>query len=249
MLLEGRVAIVTGAASERGIGRACARLFREHGARVALLDVDGEGAESAAATLGEGAAAWRCDVTDAARCRDVTAEVAEHFGGIDVVVGNAGVVYPTPLEDIMPEEYDQVLDVNLRGNFHVAQATVPWLRAARGGSMVFVSSIAGRSGGGFFGRSHYAAAKAGIFGLARALARELAPDGIRANAVAPGPVDNEFTAGRMTPEIKADIAKTIPLGRLAEPDDVAKACLFLASDLAAYVTGVVLDVNGGLLIH
>lgn len=100
-----------------------------------------------------------------------------------------------------------------------------------------------------FGSSHYAAAKSGIFGLVKALARELAPDGIRANAVAPGPVDNDFTKGSMTQEIKDEIAKKIPLGRLATPDDIANVCLFLASDLSSYVTGTVFDVNGGLLMH
>ena len=100
-----------------------------------------------------------------------------------------------------------------------------------------------------FGRSHYAAAKAGIFGFAKALARELAPDGIRANAVAPGPIDNDFTRGRMTREIKDTVAKSVPLGRLGRPDEVAGACLYLASDLSSFVTGTVLDVNGGLLIH
>jgi NAD(P)-dependent dehydrogenase (short-subunit alcohol dehydrogenase family) len=115
--------------------------------------------------------------------------------------------------------------------------------------MVFVSSIAGQVGGGLFGRSHYAAAKSGIFGLAKALARELAPLGIRSNAIAPGVIDNDFSKGRMTRPDKQRIAKTVPLGRLGRSEDIADACLYLASDLSAYVTGQVLSVNGGLHIY
>lgn len=131
----------------------------------------------------------------------------------------------------------------------MAQAVVPHMREQGEGNIVCISSIAGQSGGGVFGSAHYAAAKSGIFGLAKALARELAAEGIRVNAIAPGPIDNDFTRGKMTPEIKAELAKKIPLGRLGRPQEVAKACLFLASGLSSYITGVVLDVNGGLLIH
>jgi NAD(P)-dependent dehydrogenase (short-subunit alcohol dehydrogenase family) len=166
-----------------------------------------------------------------------------------VLVNNAGVVHGTRITDIEPEEYDQILDVNLRGNFHMAQAVVPGMRDKGAGSIVCVSSIAGRAGGGVFGSSHYAAAKSGIFGLAKGLARELAPEGVRVNAIAPGCIDNDFTRGKMTPEDKARIANGIPMGRLGTPTEVANVILFLASDLASYVTGVVLDVNGGLLIH
>jgi NAD(P)-dependent dehydrogenase (short-subunit alcohol dehydrogenase family) len=131
----------------------------------------------------------------------------------------------------------------------MAQATVPHLEGRGGGAMVFVSSIAGQVGGGLFGRSHYAAAKSGIFGLAKALARELAPLGIRSNAIAPGVIDNDFSKGRMTRPDKQRIAKTVPLGRLGRSEDIADACLYLASDLSAYVTGQVLSVNGGLHIY
>ncbi len=174
--------------------------------------------------------------------------IAETFGTINVLIGNVGVVHGTPILDISQEEYDKVLEVNLRGNFHMAQAVIPHMCRSRGGSIVLMSSIAGQAGGGIFGRSHYAAAKSEIFGLAKALARELAPDQIRANAIAPGVTDNDFTKGRMTREIKDDIAAQVPLGRLGTPEDVANACLFLASDLSAYMTGTVLSVNGGLLI-
>jgi len=248
-LLKDKVALITGAGSRNGIGLATAKLFAEHGAKTALLDVDTHGLENAADTLGNGHRSFVCDVRNRDTCRKVTEQVAEAFGGVDILVNNAGVVYGTRLNDIEPKEYDEILDVNLRGNFHMAQAVLPVMRERGGGIIVCVSSIAGRAGGGVFGSSHYAAAKSGIFGLAKGLARELAADGIRVNAGAPGPIDNDFTKGKMTAEDKARIAKSIPMGRLGTPDEVAKVILFLASDLSSYVTGVVLDVNGGLLIH
>ncbi len=249
MLLAGKVALITGAASPLGIGRACARLFAAHGARLALLDREAGALEEAVAELGEPHRALPCDVRDAARCREAADEAAATLGGLDIVVSNAGLVRATPILDIDAAEYELVLDVNLRGTFHVAQACIPHLRAAGGGAIVCVSSIAGQAGGGVFGRAHYAAAKAGILGLAKALARELAGDRIRANAVAPGPIDNDFTRGAMTREAKERIAAQIPMGRLGTPEEVARVCLFLASELSSYVTGAVIDVNGGLLIH
>lgn len=248
-LLEGKIALITGAGSESGIGRATARLFAQHGGRVALTDVNLDSVTEAGRELGKDHRTYVCDVTDAQQCRQTADGAMKDFGRIDILVNNAGVVHGTPFADITAEEYNQVLDVNLRGNFQMAQAIVPHMRKNDSGAIVCVSSIAGRAGGGVFGSTHYAAAKSGIFGLAKGLARELAPDGIRVNAVAPGPIDNDFTHGKMTPEDKARIAKGVPMGRLGQPEEVAKVILFLASDLSSYVTGVVLDVNGGLLIH
>ena len=249
MLLKSKTAIITGAAAKRGIGLATARLFAEHGARAALLDVNAEGVVAAARALGPQHRAYACDVTDGARCAQVADEVQAEFGSIDILINNAGIVFSTPIMEIDADEYDTVMDVNLRGNFHMAQAVIPHMRKQGSGAIVCISSIAGRVGGGVFGTTHYAAAKSAIFGLAKGLGRELAPDGIRANAIAPGPIDNDFTSGRMTAEIKAALAAKVPLGRIGKPEDIANACLFLASDLSSHVTGVVLDVNGGLLIH
>ena len=251
-LLQDRSAIITGGGTPGGIGRATARLFAEHGARVAILDLAETDPAAAAAAIGPEHQGYVCDVRDGAACRATVEQVAVSFGRIDVLIGNAGVVHGTRILDIAKDEYDLVLDVSLRGNFQMSQAVIPHLRA-RGagtgaGTIVLVSSIAGQVGGGLFGSSHYAAAKSGIFGLAKALARELAPDGIRANAIAPGVIDNDFTKGRMTREIKDEIAKKVPMGRLGTSEEVAKCCLFLASDLSSYVTGTVLSVNGGLLI-
>lgn len=247
-LLEGRTAVVTGAGSPAGIGRATARLFAAHGARVALLDLAEADPQAAARELGAEHRGLACDVRDRRACGETVERLAGEFGRLDILIGNAGVVFGTRLTEIAAAEYDQVLDVNLRGNFHMAQAVVPHMKQRKAGSLVLIGSIAGQVGGGLFGSSHYAAAKSGIFGLARALARELAPDGIRANAIAPGVIDNDFTKGRMTRAYKDEIAPKVPLGRLGTPEDVANACLFLGSDLSSYVTGTVLSVNGGLLI-
>lgn len=249
MLLESRTAIITGAGAERGIGRTTARLFAEHGARTALLDVDGDGVAAAARELGPEHRAYACDVTDAARCAEVAGEVQEAFGAIDILINNAGVVFSTPFMDIGADEYDAVMDVNLRGNFNMAWAVVPHMRRQGGGAIVCISSVAARIGGGLFGTTHYAAAKSGIHGLAKGLGRELAPDGIRTNAIAPGFIDNDFIKGRVTDDMRNAIREKVPLARLGESADVANACLFLSSDLSSYVTGVMLDVNGGMFIH
>jgi len=247
-LLQDRTAIITGGGTPGGIGRATAHLFAAHGARVAILDIEATDPAAAAAEIGPGHLGYICDVRDQAACQAAVAQAAEAFGRIDVLIGNAGVVHGTRIDAITQAEYEEVVDTSLRGNFQMSQAVIPHLRARGEGTIVLVSSIAGQVGGGLFGSSHYAAAKSGIFGLAKALARELAPEGIRANAIAPGVIDNDFTKGRMTREIKDEIAKKVPMGRLGTSEEVAKCCLFLASDLSSYVTGTVLSVNGGLLI-
>ncbi len=249
-LLEGRTAIVTGAASPRGIGLAVARLFAEHGARVAILDLDAaRSAEAAASLPGEGHVGLACDVTDRERCRAVADGLAADWGRIDVLVNNAGITQPLKLLEIRPEDYDAVLDVSLRGTLYASQAVVPHMRARRSGSIVNLSSVSAQRGGGVFGGPHYSAAKAGVLGLTKAMARELAPDGIRVNAICPGFIATDITAGRLSPERLSAILATIPMGRAGEARDVAGCALFLASDLSAYCTGIELDVNGGLLIH
>ncbi len=247
-LLKGKVAVIAGAGSLNSIGTATARLFAQQGAQVALLDINAAGLSEVSRAL-QIAHAYPIDVRDLEQCRRAAHQITDELGDIDVLVNSAGVVHGTRILDIVAEEFDEVLDTNLKGTFNMAQAVLPGMKQRRQGNIVCVSSIAGQTGGGVFGSSHYAAAKSGIFGLAKALARELAPEGIRVNAVAPGPIDNDFTRGKMTPQIKREIARRVPLGRLGTPEDVAGACLFLASDLAAYITGIVLDVNGGLLIH
>ncbi|TDV35606.1 NAD(P)-dependent dehydrogenase (short-subunit alcohol dehydrogenase family) [Paraburkholderia caballeronis] len=249
MLLDGKVAIVTGCASRRGIGWATARLFAQHGARVAMLDLNEDDARSAAAAIGDAHQGYACDVRDARRCEQVVAQIVETFGAVDILVNNAGVSQPNRLMDSTMDDYDLVLDVSLRGTFNMSRAITPHFRARRGGAIVCMGSLAAQRGGGVLGGPHYAAAKGAVQALAKAMARELAPDGIRANAIAPGLIDTELLIGKITDDGKAAVAASTPLGRLGTAQDVANVCLFLASDLSAYVTGVVLDVNGGYHIH
>ena len=249
MLLQGKTAVVSGAASARGIGRATARLFAEHGARVAILDLDAAGAEGAAAELGEGHVGIGCDVADPARCRAAADRAIEAFGQVDILINNAGISQPLKVMEIAPENWQRVVDVNMTGVLYLSQVFIPHMRARRQGSIACMSSVSAQRGGGIFGGPHYAAAKAGVLGLAKAMARELGPDGIRVNSVTPGLIQTDITGDTLTPEMRADIVKGIPLGRLGDAQDVARIYLFLASDLSSYVTGAVIDVNGGMLIH
>ncbi len=247
MLLDGKIAVISGAASPRGIGLATARLFAAHGARVAILDL--HGFDEAAAELGLGHRGYACDVTDRIACGHAAVRVIADMGGIDVLVNNAGITQPLKLMEIGAAQWDAVMDVNLRGVLNLSQAAVPHMRERRAGSIACMSSVSAQRGGGIFGGPHYSAAKAGVLGLAKAMARELGPDGIRVNCVTPGLIQTDITGGKLTPAMKTEIAATIPLGRLGEADDVARIFLFLASELSCYVTGAVIDVNGGMLIH
>lgn len=249
-LLKGKTAIITGAASPRGLGKATAKLFAEHGARVAILDLDVDEAKEAAADLpGSGHVGRVCDVTDKAACDVAVKDLTDAFGQIDILVNNAGITQPLKLLEIAAQNYDAVMDVNLRGTLYMSQAVIPHLRGQKSGSIVNMSSVSAQRGGGIFGGPHYSAAKAGILGLTKAMARELAPDGVRANAICPGFIDTDITAGKLTPEMRAQVLDGIPMGRAGTANDVAGCCLFLASDLSAYVTGSEVDVNGGSLIH
>lgn len=249
MLLNDRVCVITGAASARGIGKATARLFASHGARVAVLDLDAGQAEAAARDIGPGHIGLACNVTDRAACSTAAEEIIGRLGRIDVLVNNAGITQPLKIMEIGPENYDAVTDVNLRGTLYMSQAVIPAMRGQGSGAIVCMSSVSAQRGGGIFGGPHYSAAKGGVLGLAKAMARELGPDGVRVNSVTPGLIQTDITGGKLTPELKVEIAKGIPLGRLGVADDVANACLFLACDLSTYITGAVIDVNGGMLIH
>ena len=249
MLLAGKTAAISGAASERGIGLATARLFAKHGARVAILDLDEAGAQRAAKELGEGHIGVPCDVADLESCKRAARQVLDAFGKLDVLVNNAGITQPLKIADISPENWQRVVDVNMTGVLYLSQAFIPHMRERRQGSIVCMSSVSAQRGGGIFGGPHYSAAKAGVLGLARAMAREFGPDGIRVNSITPGLIQTDITGDKLTPEMRADIIKGIPLGRLGNAADVANACVFLASDMSAYLTGITLDVNGGMLIH
>ena len=249
MLLAGKVAVISGAASPRGIGRATARLFAQHGARVAILDLDETASRDAAADLGPEHRGFACDVTDAGKCREAARRVLDAFGQVDILINNAGVTQPVKLMEIGEPDWRRILDVNLGGVLHLSQAFVPHMRERRRGAIACMSSVSAQRGGGVFGGPHYSAAKAGVLGLAKAMARELGPDGIRVNCVTPGLIQTDITGGKLTDAMRADILRGIPLDRLGDAEDVAGVYLFLASDLSAYVTGAVIDVNGGMLIH
>ena len=249
MLLDNQVAIITGGASLRGIGWATAKRFAEEGARVAILDLDADSAQAAAAAIGWKHRGYKCDVRSDSACQAVVAQILNDFGQIDILVNNAGVSQAFRLMDSTQADYDLVMDVSVRGAYNMCRAVVPHLRARQTGAIVCMGSVAAQRGGGVLGGPHYAAAKGAVQTMAKAMARELAPDGIRVNAVAPGLVETELLVGKITDAGKQKVAEITPLGRLAQPLDIANSCLFLASSLSSYVTGVVLDVNGGLHIH
>lgn len=248
-LLTDKYVVVTGAASPRGLGLATARACAEQGATVAILDLNEAQAKEAAASLGAGHVGLACNVTDRATCEAAIKALLDQWGRIDVLVNNAGITQPLKIMEIAAENYDAVLDVNLRGTLYMSQAVIPAMRAQKSGSIVNLSSVSAQRGGGIFGGPHYSAAKAGVLGLTKAMARELAPDNVRVNAICPGFIATDITAGKLTPEMNQQILAGIPMGRAGQASDVAGCALFLASDLSAYCTGTEIDVNGGSLIH
>ena len=249
MLLKDKVCIITGAASTRGIGKATAKMMAEHGAYIVITDLDAEAAKAAAKDITKSGFGIACDVTDPKACRHAAEQVLEWAGCIDVLVNNAGVSQPLKLMDIDQADYDKVLDVSLRGTLNMSQAVTPSMRSRGAGSIICMASISGQQGGGIFGGPHYCAAKAGVMGLARAMAKELAPDGIRVNSIAPSWIETDIVGDLMTDEIQERIVAGVPLGRAGQVEDVAGVALFLASKLSAYVTGTTIDVNGGSYIR
>jgi len=249
MLLADRVALITGGAGLNGLGFATARLLASHGARVVITDLEASRPGEAAAKLGPQHLGLVANVTSKPEIEAAVARVLEQFGHIDILVNNAGITQPRKTVDITGADYDAVLDVSLRGTLLCSQAVIPAMQRQRSGSIVCISSVSAQRGGGILGGPHYSAAKAGVLGLARAMARELGPDGIRVNCITPGLISTDINKDKLSPQRKAEIAESIPLARLGVPDDVAGACLFLASDLSGYCTGITLDVNGGMLIH
>lgn len=249
MLLKDKVALVTGVGSLNGIGWAIAKRFAEEGAKIVFVDIAADKLQIAADTLGLPHQGFVCDVRDSQRCKKVVEQAVEAFGQIDILINNAGVSQPRRLLEIDDEGYDLVMDVSLRGALNMSKAVVPHMRQAGRGNILCMGSVSAQRGGGVMGGAHYSAAKGGVQTLAKALARELAPDGIRVNAVAPGLIETDLIAGRLSDENRKLTLDATPLGRIGQPVEVANACLYLVSDMASYVTGVVLDVNGGLHIH
>jgi NAD(P)-dependent dehydrogenase (short-subunit alcohol dehydrogenase family) len=232
-----------------GLGFATARMMAAHGARVVILDLASANPAGAAAELGPQHLGLVADVTNKHQCDAAARAALDRYGRIDILFNNAGITQPRKTLDITAADYDAVLDVSLRGTLHMSQAVLPAMQQQGQGSIICTSSVSAQRGGGILGGPHYSAAKAGVLGLVRAMAREFGPEGIRVNAITPGLIATDIIKGKLTEERKGAIAQDIPLARLGRADDIAGAVVFLASELSAYCTGITLDVNGGMLIH
>ncbi len=249
MRLENKTAIVTGAAS--GFGAEIARVFAREGAKVAVVDINGDGAASVAREIGPAAIAIKADVTKAADVGEAVRKTLAEFGRIDIVVNNAGWSHKNrPMLEVSEEEFDRVYAVNVKSIYYMAHAAVPVLAGQGGGVIINIGSTAGiRPRPGL---TWYNGSKGAVNLMSRSMAVELAPQKIRVNCVAPvmgatGLLE-QFMGLPDTPENRAKFIATVPLGRLSEPKDIANACLYLASDEAEFVTGVVLEVDGGRTI-
>jgi 3-oxoacyl-[acyl-carrier protein] reductase len=241
--LKGKTAFVTG--STRGIGLAIARALHGAGAKVAIVGRDRLKAEAVAAELGDRAAGVACDVAHADQVEAAIAAAESALGPIDILVNNAGLTRDNILLRLTDADWDAVLDANLKGAFHTTRAVIKGMMKRRAGRIVNITSIVGLTGNK--GQANYAASKAGLIGFTKSVAKEYASRGVLANCVAPGFIETDMTAA-LPDEARATLLQDIALGRLGRPEDVAGAVLFLASDLAGYVTGQVLVVDGGMVI-
>ncbi|MCI6751947.1 MAG: 3-oxoacyl-[acyl-carrier-protein] reductase [Selenomonas bovis] len=247
MLLDGKTALVTGAS--RGIGRAIALRLAAEGASVAINyagnTAKAEETKAAIEAAGGKAALFQADVSDSAQVEQMVAAVTEEFGTIDILVNNAGITRDGLLMRMKEEDFDAVLDTNLKGIFHVTKAVSKLMMKKRAGRIVNMASVVGIMGNA--GQTNYAAAKAGVIGFTKSAAREFAARGITVNAVAPGFIATDMTAA-MPEKAKEATLAAIPLRRMGEPEDVANAVAFLVSDQASYITGQVVKVDGGMVM-
>lgn len=247
MLLEGKTAIVTG--GSRGIGRAISQALAGEGANIAVVYAGNTAAADdtvqAITSAGGNAIALQCNVADAAAVDAMIAAVKEKFGKIDILVNNAGITHDNLVMRMKEEDWQTVMDTNLTGVFHCTKAVSKLMMKQRQGAIVNITSVVGLTGNA--GQANYAAAKAGVVGFTKSIAKELASRNIRCNAIAPGCIATDMTAVLGDAAID-EMIKAIPLGRIAKPEEVAKAVLFLASDCASYITGQVLNVDGGMVM-
>jgi len=246
--LANKLAIVTGAASARGIGRAIALALAHQGADVAVCDIDRQGVEGLAAEIqktGREALPYQVDVTRASEIAQMVDDLYKRWGRVDILVNNAGITQPSKVVDMSEADWDRVLDVNLKGTFLFTKALLPAMLSQKYGRIINMGSVSGKRGGGIFGGAHYSAAKAGVQVFAKALAREVSPEGITVNSVAPGLIATDIRGGLESPEEQARMSADIPCRRMGTPEEVAAVVCFLASDEAAYITGEEIDINGG----
>lgn len=241
-LLSGRTAVITGGA--QGLGFAIAQQFIAEGARVVIGDVNHDSTHAAAEPLGgtDVARAVRCDVTSATEVDALVAAAVDAFGALDIMVNNAGITRDATLRKMTEEQFDDVIAVHLKGTWNGTRAAAAVMREQGRGAIINMSSISGKVG--FVGQTNYSAAKAGIVGLTKAAAKELAHLGVRVNAIQPGLIRSAMTEAMPQRIWDAKLAE-VPMGRAGEPDEVAKVAVFLASDLSSYMTGTVLEVTGG----
>jgi 3-oxoacyl-[acyl-carrier protein] reductase len=241
-LLEGKTALITGAA--RGIGKAIALKFAEEGANIAFTDLAvNEETEAEIAALGVKAKSYASNAADFQQTEDVVKAVKEEFGSIDILVNNAGITKDGLMLRMTEQQWDAVIAVNLKSAFNFIHACVPVMMRQRGGSIINMASVVGVHGNA--GQANYAASKAGLIALAKSIAQEMGPKGIRANAIAPGFIETAMTA-QLSDEIREEWKKKIPLRRGGQVDDIANTALYLASDLSSYVSGQVIQVDGGM---
>lgn len=249
MMQTGKSALITGAAS--GIGQATARLFAAEGYRLALVDINSRALEEASQEIrrtGRGVLTAVCDVGDYQQVQQAAHSILNQMGHVDVLVNNAGVSQPKKIVELEEAEWDRTLDVNLKGAFNWSKALLPSMLARKSGKIINISSVSGKHGGGqgTVSKACYAASKAGLLGFTRGLAREVAP-AIQVNAICPGLIETPMTR-KLISEAADELLSLIPLGRFGTPEDVARMVLFLASPGGDYLTGEVIDINGGLFI-
>jgi 3-oxoacyl-[acyl-carrier protein] reductase len=242
--LEGQVAVVTGGG--RGIGLAVGEALAEAGAKVALVDMDADGTREAADALpGTGHGGYKGDVTNGSELAETFKTIEEELGPVAILVNNAGITRDNLLLRMSEEEWDQVLTVNLKGAFNATKAVARGMMKRRAGAIVNIASVIGLMGNA--GQGNYAASKAGLIGFTKSIAKEFAPRGVRCNAIAPGFIKTAMT-DQLNPEVVEALQSQIPMGTLGGPEDVARVVRFLAGPNAAYITGQVLAVDGGMVM-
>ena len=253
MPVSDKTVIITGAGSKRGIGRATAHALAAAGWNIAILDLHEASAKEAANEVGERqpvqAVGISCDVTNEASVAGALAALDGSVPPVGALVNNAGITSPTRFLEVTGEEWDRIFAVNVRGAYNITRRVAPGMAERGFGRIVFLSSVSAERGGGVFGGVAYSAAKAAQLGFARALARELGPNGVTVNSVAPGLIDTDITGGALEGERKTQLVAGIPVGRNGNVHDVADLITFLCREESGYITGVTYDVNGGAHIH